>query len=143
MLVGVPKGCQNKGSLWQHHKFAIIQRMTSKTSRNLFSDLPAPSPSRPKYFSSCLTPSLAFPSPAVRSISWSMLLGLPYDVIVAAVRGMAMTHNCAKTVWADDAHCHAWVLNRLNIIMVTLLSLPTENLPNLNLVLMPPCSMHL
>ena len=72
-----------------------------------------------------------------------LLLGLPYDVIVAAVRGMAMTHNCAKTVWADDAHCHAWVLNRLNIIMVTLLSLPTENLPNLNLVLMPLCSMHL
>ena len=54
-----------------------------------------------------------------------------------------MTHNCAKTVWADNAHCHAWVLNRLNIIMVTLLSLPTENLPNLNLVLMPLCSMHL
>ena len=77
MLVGVPKGCQNKGSLWQHHKFAIIQRMTSKTSRNLLSDLPPPSPSRPKYFSSCLTPSLAFPSPPVTSISWSMLLGLP------------------------------------------------------------------
>ena len=59
-----------------------------------------------------------------------LLLGLPYDVIVA---GVTTTYDCAKTVRADDAHCHAWVLNRLNNIMATLLSIPTENLHNLNL----------
>ena len=50
-----------------------------------------------------------------------LFLGLPYDFIVAGVSGMTTTYDCAKTVRADNAHCHAWVLNRLNNIMATLL----------------------
>ena len=58
-----------------------------------------------------------------------LLLSLPYDVIVSGVSGMTTTYECR----ADNAHCYVWVLNRLNNSMATLLSIPTENLLNLNL----------
>ena len=58
-----------------------------------------------------------------------LLLSLPYDVIVSGVSGMTTTYECRD----DNYHCYVLVLNRLNNSMATLLSIPTENLLNLNL----------
>ena len=55
-------------------------------------------------------------------------IGLPFDVVVAGVSGLASPYDCAKTIKADNVHCHAWVINRLNNILISMFNVPTTDL---------------
>ena len=60
--------------------------------------------------------------------SGGLIVGLPFDVVVAGVPGLASPYDCAKIVKADNLHCHAWVINRLNNILISMSKVPTKDI---------------